>query len=77
MLTLAKEIMEGRRLTRKDNLSFFLDCDLQELCNGAVHCRFLYNPILGCDSFVLGGYGVRQCVGKGHHSAYPSDGKGV
>ena len=35
MLTLAKEIMEGRRLTRKDNLSFFLDCDLQELCNGA------------------------------------------
>lgn len=35
MLALAEEIIEGRRLSRKDNLSLFLNCNLQELCNGA------------------------------------------
>lgn len=35
MLALAKEIIEGRRLGREDNLSVFLNCDLQELCDGA------------------------------------------
>lgn len=36
---LASEIIEGRRLTRSDNLSFFYDCDLTELCNGADKIR--------------------------------------
>ncbi|MGN0415624.1 MAG: biotin synthase BioB [Agathobacter sp.] len=32
---LASEIIEGRRLTRTDDLSFFKDADLQELASGA------------------------------------------
>ena len=27
-LDLAKEIIDGRRITREDDLSFFLNCDL-------------------------------------------------
>lgn len=34
-LELAKEIIDGRRITRNDELSFFLNCDLNELCEGA------------------------------------------
>lgn len=34
-LTLADEIINGKRITRNDDLSFFLDCDLEELCQGA------------------------------------------
>lgn len=33
--TLAQEIIHGRRLTRQDDLTFFLHCDLDELCQGA------------------------------------------
>ena len=32
VLALAKEIIDGRRLTREDDLSFFLTCDLDDLC---------------------------------------------
>ena len=32
---LAEEIIAGRRLTRQDDLSFFLTCDLKELQEGA------------------------------------------
>lgn len=35
MLDLAQEIIEGRRITREDDLSAFLTCDLKELCEGA------------------------------------------
>jgi len=31
VLALAKEIIDGRRLTREDDLSFFLTCDLDDL----------------------------------------------
>ena len=34
-LSLAEEIIGGRRITREDDLSFFLTCDLEELCKGA------------------------------------------
>ena len=34
-ITLAQEIIDGRRITREDDLSFFLSCDLDELCKGA------------------------------------------
>lgn len=30
-LTLAQEIIDGRRITREDDLNFFLTCDLKEL----------------------------------------------
>lgn len=39
MLQLAKEIIEGRRITRDDDLSVFLTCDLKELCQGADQIR--------------------------------------
>ncbi len=35
MLDLAKEIIDGRRLSRNEDLSFFIDCDLKQLCEGA------------------------------------------
>ncbi len=34
-ITLAKEIIDGRRITREDDLTYFLNCDLEELCKGA------------------------------------------
>lgn len=38
-LDLAQEIIDGRRITRQDDLSFFLNCDLKELCEGADRLR--------------------------------------
>ena len=35
MIKLANEIINGRRLTKDDDLSFFIDCDLDSLCEGA------------------------------------------
>ena len=35
LVYLANEIIEGRRLTRNDDLSFFETCDYDQLCNGA------------------------------------------
>lgn len=39
MLRLAEEIIKGRRITRQDDLSMFLSCDLDELCEGADRIR--------------------------------------
>ena len=39
VLTLAQEIIDGKRLTREDDLSFFLTCDLDDLCKGADQIR--------------------------------------
>ena len=41
-LILAQEIIDGRRITREDDLSFFLTCDLDELCEGADRIREAY-----------------------------------
>lgn len=35
MIELAKEIINGRRINRADDLDVFLSCDLDELCQGA------------------------------------------
>lgn len=35
MISLAKEIINGRRINRDDDLFMFIDCDLDKLCNGA------------------------------------------
>lgn len=35
MIQLAKEIIDGRRIKRDDDLSVFVRCDLEELCKGA------------------------------------------
>jgi biotin synthase len=42
ILSLAQEIIDGRRITRKDDLSIFLTCDLKELCEGADKIRAHY-----------------------------------
>jgi biotin synthase len=39
---LAKEIINGRRITREDDLSIFLTCDLNKLCEGADKIREYY-----------------------------------
>ena len=39
MITLAEEIIGGRRISRQDNLNMFLTCDLKELCEGADRIR--------------------------------------
>ena len=39
MLKLAEEIIAGRCINRQDDLSIFLTCDLQELCEGADKIR--------------------------------------
>lgn len=39
VLTLAQEIIDRRRLTRQDDLSFFLTCELEPLCEGADRIR--------------------------------------
>lgn len=39
LLKLAQEIIGGRCLTREDDLSFLLTCDLKELCDGADRIR--------------------------------------
>ena len=42
MLRLAKEIINGRRITRQDDLSVFIKCDLKDLCEGADKIREYY-----------------------------------
>lgn len=42
LIKLAEDIIEGKRLTREDDLSFFLDCDLKELSEGADRIRAAY-----------------------------------
>ena len=39
MITLAEEIITGRRISRQDDLNLFLTCDLKELCEGADRIR--------------------------------------
>ncbi|MCQ2520806.1 MAG: biotin synthase BioB [Lachnospiraceae bacterium] len=39
ILQLAQEIIDGRRLGREEDLSFFIDCDLDKLCEGADKIR--------------------------------------
>lgn len=39
---LAEEVINGRRLERGDDLSFFVTCDLDELCQGADRIREHY-----------------------------------
>lgn len=38
-LELAKEIINGRRIKREDNLNYFITCDLTKLCEGADKIR--------------------------------------
>ena len=50
MIKLALEIIEGRRLSREEDLSFFIDCDIKTLCEGAdkIKEHFMGNKVDLC-----------------------------
>ena len=71
--TLAQEIINGRRLTRQDDLTFFLHCDLDELCQGADLIReaFIGDKVDLC-SIINGRRGrcpedCKYCAQSSHH----------
>lgn len=72
-LTLAQEIIDGRRITREDDLSFFLTCDLEELCKGAdlIRARLVGDKVDLC-SIINGRSGrcpedCKYCAQSAHH----------
>jgi biotin synthase len=73
IIALAQEIIDGRRLTRKDDLSFFLTCNLEELCEGADRIRehFIGETVDLC-SIINGRSGrcpedCKYCAQSAHH----------
>ena len=72
-LSLAEEIIGGRRITREDDLSFFLTCDLEELCKGAdlIREHFVGDKVDLC-SIINGRSGkcpedCKYCAQSAHH----------
>lgn len=72
-ITLAQEIIDGRRITRDDDLSFFLTCDLAELCKGAdmIREKFVGDKVDLC-SIINGRSGkcpedCKYCAQSAHH----------
>lgn len=70
---LAEEIVKGRRLSREDDLSFLLETDLEELCEGANRIReeLCGNEVSLC-SIINGRSGrcsedCKFCAQSGHH----------
>lgn len=72
-LDLANEIIDGRRLTREDDLSFFSSCDLEELKQGAdrIRAHFIGDHVDLC-SIINGRSGrcpedCKYCAQSAHH----------
>ena len=72
-MELANEIINGRRITRDDDLTFFLTCDLDELCKGADKIRehFVGDKVDLC-SIIIGRSGrcpedCKYCAQSAHH----------
>ena len=65
-ITLAQEIIDGRRITRDDDLSFFLTCDLDELCKGAdmIREKFIGDKVDLCSKNWLPMCGKRARIWK-------------
>lgn len=73
MLTLAQEIIDGRRITRQDDLNAFLTCELNELCEGAdrIRAHFVGDKVDLC-SIINGRSGrcpedCKYCAQSAHH----------
>lgn len=73
ILDLAKEIIAGKRITREDSLQIFLECDLEELCQGADQIRkhFVGDKVDLC-SIINGRSGrcpedCKYCAQSAHH----------
>lgn len=73
VIKLAEEIIEGRRLSREDDLSFFTDCDLDELTKGADLIREHFNgKKIDLCSIINGRSGrcpedCKYCAQSAHH----------
>ena len=72
-LELAKEIIEGRRIKREDDLMMFVNCDLEQLCQGADQIRehFVGDKVDLC-SIINGRSGkcpedCKYCAQSAHH----------
>lgn len=73
MIELAKEIINGRRIGRDDDLQIFLNCNLEELCEGADMIRqaFVGDKVDLC-SIINGRSGrcpedCKYCAQSAHH----------
>ena len=73
-IELAQEIINGRRITEEDDLSFFLECDLENLCKGAdmIRQHFVGDKIDLC-SIINGRSGrcpedCKYCAQSVHHN---------
>lgn len=73
LLQLAQEIIRGRRLTRQDDLAFFITCDLETLCRGAdlIRGHFCGDRVDLC-TIINGksgrcGEDCKYCAQSGHH----------
>lgn len=73
MIALAKDIIDGKRIVREDDLSVFLSCDLQELCQGAdlIREHFVGEHVDLC-SIINGRSGrcpedCKYCAQSAHH----------
>ena len=72
-LTLAQQIIDGRRITRGDDLGFFLACRLDDLCEGAdrIRAALVGNKVDLC-SIINGRSGrcpedCKYCAQSAHH----------
>lgn len=73
MIALAKEVIDGRRFNKSEDLTFFFTCDLSELCQGADMIRehFVGDHVDLC-SIINGKSGkcpedCKYCAQSAHH----------
>lgn len=73
ILELAQEIIDGRRIKRGEDLSFFITCDLDKLCKGADQIRsMLIGDKVDLCSIINGRSGkcpenCKYCAQSAHH----------
>ena len=73
ILELAQEIIDGRRMKRGEDLSFFITCDLDKLCKGADQIRsMLIGDKVDLCSIINGRSGkcpenCKYCAQSAHH----------